>query len=312
VLRRRLLLATVSGSAVFLLPWIWYLAVSLPNQHDADQWRVAWVGFDIGLVGCFAAASWLGWRRHRAAGPVLAATAALLCCDAWFDVMLDWTAPDRWVSVLMAGLVELPLAAVLVTRARDLLVAGMPHRPLTPDHIAIQRDAAHQTLLGHLSQAGPRSAQTIATELDRTPADVAKALTVLARAGFVGQDRRGRWSMRSMSLRMPPADESWARSYLDDKYDNELRLLTNAARNHARMGPWGKGERAALHLTADELSRFNAEYLDLLTRYCLLHPVPAQGTRSILARFYAFPRELAEAAHIPDGGRVKVAGSDAG
>ncbi len=293
-MRRRLLLATVSGSAVVLLPWIWFLAISLPKRHDVDQWRLAWVGFDVGLVGCFAAASWLGWRRHRAAGPVLAATAALLVCDAWFDVLLDWRAPDRWLSVLLAVLVELPLAAVLLTRARDLVVAGMPQRALTPEHIAIRRDAVQQALMEHLSQAGSSSAHAIATALGRTTADVTKALTVLAAAGFVGRDWRGRWVTRPLSLRMPPADESWARSYLDAKYDNELRLLTNAARNHAHMGSWGKGERAAVHLTADELARFNAEYLDLMTRYCLLHPVPTERTRSILVRFYAFPRELAE------------------
>jgi hypothetical protein len=60
------------------------------------------------------------------------------------------------------------------------------------------------------------------------------------------------------------------------------------------MGPWGKGERAAVHLTADELARFDAEYLDLLTRYCLLRSGPAEGTRPVLVRFYAFPQELAE------------------
>jgi hypothetical protein len=113
-------------------------------------------------------------------------------------------------------------AGVLLTRARDLVVAGMPHRALTPEHIAIQRDAAQQALMEHLSQAGPSSAHTIATALGRTTADVTKALTVLAGAGFVGRDWRGRWVTRSLSLRMPPADESWARSYLDAKYDNEL------------------------------------------------------------------------------------------
>jgi hypothetical protein len=79
MIRRPLLV--IAGSAVTLLPWTWYLAASLPDRHDADQWRWAWVGFDVALIGCFAGASWLGWQRHRAAVPVLAATAALLCCE---------------------------------------------------------------------------------------------------------------------------------------------------------------------------------------------------------------------------------------
>jgi hypothetical protein len=37
-------------------------------------------------------------RRRRAAVPLLAAMAALLLCDAWFDVVLDWTSPDRWTK----------------------------------------------------------------------------------------------------------------------------------------------------------------------------------------------------------------------
>lgn len=297
MIRRRLLLAIIGGSAVALLPWTWYLAATLPDRHDADQWRMAWVGFDLGLLGCFATGCLLSWRRHRAAIPLLAATAALLCCDAWFDVLLDWTAPDRGVSVLTAVVVELPLAAVLLVRARDLLVAGGPrNRLLTADDIAIHEDAAQQALLGHLSEAGPSDARAIAAALDRTPGDVTDALAVLARAGFVGRDRQGRWVTKPLSLRMPQGDDSWARPYLDRKFDHEARLLAGAARNHARMGPWGKGERAEVHLTVDELARFNAEYLDLLTRYSLLHSRPGRDTRTILVRFYAFPRELAEPA----------------
>ncbi|WP_412736348.1 hypothetical protein [Krasilnikovia sp. MM14-A1259] len=291
---RRVLLAVIGCSTVALLPWTWYLAVSLPSQHHADQWRVAWVGFDLGLVGCFAAASWLGWRRHRTAVPVLAATAALLCCDAWFDILLDWTAPDRWLSILTAILAELPLAVVLLIRARDLLVGGMPSRPLTADDIAIHQDGRHQALLGHLSEHGPAGVHALAVALDRRPDDVAGALSLLAHAGFVGCDRRGRWSAKPLSLRTPKADESWVRPYLDQKYENEVRVLANAARNHAKMGRWGKREAAAIQLTSAELTRFNAEYLELLNRYCLLRDRPVEGTRTVLVRFYAFPREFAE------------------
>jgi len=291
---RRVLLTVVGGSAVVLLPWTWYLAATLPSNHHTDQWRLTWVGFDLALMVCLAVGSWLGWRRRRAAVPVLAATAALLCCDAWFDVLLESAVPDRWVSVLTAVLVEIPLAVVLLMRARALLVGGLPSRALTPDDIAIHQDAGHQALLSRLSAMGPTGGPALASALDRDPDDVAGALALLARGGFVDRDRRGRWATKPQSLRMPGADESWARPFLDRKYDNEVRTLANAARNHAAMGDWGKREAAAIHLTAAELARFNAEYLDLLTRYCLLRRRPADGTRTVLVRFYAFPRELAE------------------
>jgi hypothetical protein len=59
--------------------------------------------------------------------PLLAVAAARLCCDAWFDVVLDWRQPDRRTSVPMAVLVEAPIAVLLLGRARLLLI-GVPRR----------------------------------------------------------------------------------------------------------------------------------------------------------------------------------------
>jgi hypothetical protein len=121
--RRVLLLLTITA-AVCLIPWTAYLALNLPEQHHTDQWRLAWVGFDTALIGCFATAAWLDWRRRRLAIPMLGVTAALLCCDAWFDIMLESGSTARRSSVLMAALFEVPLAGFLVLRAR-ILVAGV-------------------------------------------------------------------------------------------------------------------------------------------------------------------------------------------
>jgi hypothetical protein len=297
---RRVLLVVVAGSAVAMLPWTWYLAASLPDRHDADQWRLAWVGFDLALVGCFALASWLGWRRHRVAIPVLAATAALLCCDAWFDILLDWAAPDRWASLLMAALVELPLAALLLMRARDLLVGGMPSRPLTRDDIAVHTDEAYLQLSRQLGTAGPATVPALAAALGVEAAEVRRRLADLGRGGHVRRDRRGRWRIAAQSIEMPRPEEiggpdrDLVVDYLDRKYDHELRLLATAAGNRDRMGPWGKGYRSGAHLTAAELARFEREYRDLIARYCQLRAAPAGDTRHVLLRFYAFPSELAE------------------
>jgi hypothetical protein len=118
---RRLLLVFLGAAAVFLVPWTVYLAYTLPTTFDTGQWNLAWVGFDAGLGCCFALACWLGWRRHRAAVPMLAATATLLCCDAWFDVILDTGTRDIWGSLASAVFIELPLAFLMFNAARRLI-----------------------------------------------------------------------------------------------------------------------------------------------------------------------------------------------
>ena len=48
-------------------------------------------------------------------------TATLLCCDAWFDVLLDLRTDDMWLSIASALVVELPLAFILLNAARRLI-----------------------------------------------------------------------------------------------------------------------------------------------------------------------------------------------
>ncbi|ALG08453.1 hypothetical protein [Kibdelosporangium phytohabitans] len=67
-------------------------------------------------------------------------------------------------------------------------------------------------------------------------------------------------------------------AYLEQKYQSELRLLTWAARIRTEFGPWAAGSRAVIHLSEADLARFDTEYNDLFTRYCLLHDKPEQGT----------------------------------
>jgi hypothetical protein len=128
---RQRLLVLLGVCAVALLPWIGYLIVDLPNEHASRQWKITWVGFDAALVACFAAATWLGWRRSRAVQPMLIVTATLLLCDAWFDITLSWNDRDWWVSLAMAGGVEAPLAVLLALRARRLAIAFRQPPPST-------------------------------------------------------------------------------------------------------------------------------------------------------------------------------------
>jgi hypothetical protein len=120
--RRRWLLIVACLVGVLLLAiWIGILEVKLPPDYRAGGWRAAWVGFDIGLLLVVAATAWAAWRRRQVLIVCLMVLATLLCCDAWFDITLDWGTNGFMLSVLSAALIELPLAAMALIGARRLL-----------------------------------------------------------------------------------------------------------------------------------------------------------------------------------------------
>ena len=119
--RRRVLIVACLAGVVLLSIWIGVLEVKLPRDYRAGGWRAAWVGFDIGLLLVFAATAWAAWRRRQILIGCLMVLATLLCCDAWFDITLDWGTRDFMVSVLSAAVIELPLAVVALIGARRLL-----------------------------------------------------------------------------------------------------------------------------------------------------------------------------------------------
>ncbi|HXW87920.1 MAG TPA: hypothetical protein VEJ42_06645 [Streptosporangiaceae bacterium] len=119
--RRAVLLAAVIVCCVLLAAWIGVLAVTLPRYYRAGGWRAAWVGFDVGLLLAFAATGWSAWRRRQLLVVCLVVLATLLCCDAWFDVVLDARTSGFALSLASALVIELPLAAIAMLAARRLL-----------------------------------------------------------------------------------------------------------------------------------------------------------------------------------------------
>jgi hypothetical protein len=119
--RRAFALALIIVCCVVLAAWIGVLAVTLPRYYRTGAWRGAWVGFDIGLLAAFVAAGWASWRRRQMLIICLVVLATLLCCDAWFDVVLDARTPGFYWSLASALVVELPLAALAIAGARRLL-----------------------------------------------------------------------------------------------------------------------------------------------------------------------------------------------
>src|SRR6187397_2800044 len=77
--------------ALGLVLWTLWLTVSLPSRHVAQNYDVAWIGFDLALA---------------------AATGTMLVCDAWFDVVMSNGGGERLEAVVEAAFAELPLAAI--------------------------------------------------------------------------------------------------------------------------------------------------------------------------------------------------------
>jgi hypothetical protein len=100
-----------ASCSVLLLPWIVYLALTLPARQLSANYDVAWVGFDVMLLGGLASTAYCALRRSRYLSTAATATAAFLVVDVWFDIM---TSPSRQLlqAVLLAIVVELPLASV--------------------------------------------------------------------------------------------------------------------------------------------------------------------------------------------------------
>lgn len=136
---RRVLIGVYAGCGLALVPWTGVLIAQLHGQAGKRSFGASWVGLDLLEAGCLLAVAWLVVVRHRVTSPVAAATAAVLCVDAWFDTM---SAPPQWPyaeSMAMATFAELPLAALLgFTAWRALAWAGP--RPGAA-HAAVARGA---------------------------------------------------------------------------------------------------------------------------------------------------------------------------
>ena len=117
--RRFVFFLTVCSAA--LVPWIIFLAFTLPHRYVAGHWTLTWVGFDIALLAGLGLTAWFAWRRRQAVVITAFITGTLLTCDAWFDVTTASGRLDAVTAIASALLLELPLAALLFAVASHLL-----------------------------------------------------------------------------------------------------------------------------------------------------------------------------------------------
>jgi len=108
-----------------LIPWTVGLAMTLPRNYLVGDWPLSWAGFDIILLGCLSTTAWSLWKQRQIAIPAAMISAALLLCDAWFDILTAHPGRCMVLSVATALLAELPIAALLGVTSIELLRVNM-------------------------------------------------------------------------------------------------------------------------------------------------------------------------------------------
>jgi phosphoribosylamine--glycine ligase len=107
----------LASAGVGLLPWLVYLAVSLPASARAWHWAAAWVGLDAMEAAGLLSTGLLLLRRDVRYCLTAMATAALLLADAWFDVTTAQPGAGELTSFAMALIAELPTSALCIVLA---------------------------------------------------------------------------------------------------------------------------------------------------------------------------------------------------
>jgi hypothetical protein len=105
-------------AAIILVPWIAWLASSLPCRYVSQHWGIAWAGFDTALAVALALTCTAALRRAPWLDRAAVATATLLAADAWFDVVTSHGAAAIALAATEAIALELPVALLCLWLAR--------------------------------------------------------------------------------------------------------------------------------------------------------------------------------------------------
>jgi len=153
-------LAVVFGVVgLALIPWTLYLAATLPGRHEQHAYALTWAGFDVALAVLLAATGYGLLRGRLWVQGVAAAAAALLVCDAWFDVLGSDPGAERAGAIALALVAELPTAVLCIAIARRAETAA--YRAQAFVHIALRRRAAlERARLEHGAEA-PEAAPAV-------------------------------------------------------------------------------------------------------------------------------------------------------
>ena len=101
-----------------------------PSEALATNWTTAWVGFDLLMAAAFIFTVFAARARSPVAIAALAADAAILLCDGWFDTMTAHGRTEVIIAVVCAVAVELPLAVFSLVIARRAVLRIVAARAL--------------------------------------------------------------------------------------------------------------------------------------------------------------------------------------
>jgi hypothetical protein len=125
-----------TAAAVILVPWIVYLAETLPRRQFDRHYRAAWVGFDIILIYAIARTAYMAFRVDPRVQFPATATAVLLFVDAWFDITTSANRAQFFEALILALLVEIPAAlfSLYLARSVNRRVLELAHVGVPPPH----------------------------------------------------------------------------------------------------------------------------------------------------------------------------------
>lgn len=109
-----------------MIPWVFYLAVTLPAGAPCTPRPLTWIGLDGCEALAFLATGRLLLRRDNRCVLAAVGGATLLLADAWFDTTTAAPGPDLTTAVAMAVCAEIPVALVCAVVAARVLRTPFP------------------------------------------------------------------------------------------------------------------------------------------------------------------------------------------
>ena len=94
--------------------WVIYLRLTLPKSYNAQHWRMAWIGFDIGLFVSLILTLVSHYRKDARAINSAIVASTFLFIDSWFDVITATKGIDRISAFFLAFAIQIPLGVYLV------------------------------------------------------------------------------------------------------------------------------------------------------------------------------------------------------
>jgi hypothetical protein len=116
-------------AGVAMIPWLLYLAFTLPASATDGHWALAWVGLDSCEALALFATGRLLLRADNRCALAATATAVLLLTDAWLDMTSAAPGDELLTAIAMAVFAEVPIALACVALA--LRLTRHPFPPAT-------------------------------------------------------------------------------------------------------------------------------------------------------------------------------------